>query len=243
MTNLKNSRAAELAVLAFACALPTVVTLAYFVWAEGSAVGAQQAIFGVAKLVQFALPVVWAGAICRERLAWPRWSPRGMLLGAIFGVAVAAALWAMYVTLLGAPVLDDALGPIRAKITSLGVDSRGGFLALGAFYAVCHSLLEEYYWRWFVFGRLARHVALGWAIGISAVAFAAHHVVVLWAYFSHAPTMALLLAACVAVGGACWAWLYHHARSIYAPWFSHLIVDAAIFTVGYHLARPLFQIE
>ena len=38
-----------------------------------------------------------------------------------------------------------------------------------------------------------------------------------------------------AVGGAYWAWLYNKTGSIYGPWASHLLIDAAIFAVGYDL--------
>jgi membrane protease YdiL (CAAX protease family) len=39
----------------------------------------------------------------------------------------------------------------------------------------------------------------------------------------------------VGAGGAVWSWLYHRTGSIYSPWISHLIIDAAIMAVGYDL--------
>ncbi|MGI9456942.1 MAG: CPBP family intramembrane glutamic endopeptidase [Aeoliella sp.] len=240
---MQESRAprSEIAILAFACILPTLVTLTYFVMAQASESSVQQAIFASTKLVQFGLPVVWVGLLCRERLRWPRPTWSGLALGLVFGLVVAGALWLLYQGLRGTALLDDALAPIRAKITDLAIDSAWRFAAVGVFYSLVHSLLEEYYWRWFVFGRLRHVVALLPAIAISAVAFSAHHVIVLWHYFSHSPIVAILLSACIAVGGAVWAWLYHRSESIYGPWLSHLCVDAAIFGVGYHLAKPLFS--
>ena len=41
----------------------------------------------------------------------------------------------------------------------------------------------------------------------------------------------------MAVGGAAWAWLYERTKSIYASWVSHLLVDAAIFVVGWDLVE------
>lgn len=236
-----TNRNAETAVLGIACVLPTLVTLVYFVWASGQAAGLQQAVYGIAKVVQFCLPVVWVGAVVRERLGWPRWNTRGVYIGLVFGVLVSLALWGLFFALSGSALLTSALESIQAKVSSLGVATPVRFLAMGVFYAAIHSLLEEYYWRWFVFGRLRRLVELRWAIAVSAVAFAAHHVVVLWAYFAHVPIVALLLAGCVAIGGAFWAWLYDRYGSLYSVWWSHLLVDAAIFTVGYFVARPLFS--
>jgi membrane protease YdiL (CAAX protease family) len=44
-----------------------------------------------------------------------------------------------------------------------------------------------------------------------------------------------LASAAVAVGGAMWAWLYQRSGSIYAPWLSHLLIDAAIFTIAFDM--------
>jgi membrane protease YdiL (CAAX protease family) len=49
-----------------------------------------------------------------------------------------------------------------------------------------------------------------------------------------------LFASGVAVGGAVWAWIYHQSRSLYGPWLSHCIVDAAVFLVGFDLVREQF---
>jgi hypothetical protein len=34
-----------------------------------------------------------------------------------------------------------------------------------------------------------------------------------------------------------WAWLYERTQSVWAPWLSHLVVDAAIYVIGYDLLR------
>ena len=125
---------------------------------------------------------------------------------------------------------------IRLKIEEFNAASPGRYTALASFLAVAHSLLEEYYWRWFVFGRLRRLVPLPAAIGLSSSAFMAHHVIVLGRFF---PTdfwsAAVPLSLCIAIGGAFWAWLYDRSGSIYATWISHLLVDAAIMAVGYDM--------
>ena len=50
-----------------------------------------------------------------------------------------------------------------------------------------------------------------------------------------------LFSVCVAVGGAMWAWLYERTGSLLGPWLSHLLVDAAIFAIGYDLVRHTFN--
>lgn len=226
--------------LAVACALPTLVTLAYFVWARGTASGTQQLIFLVVKVAQFSLPVVWVGWFCRERLGLPRWTNRGIGWGLAFGVAVGLAMGGLYWLLAETPLMATATEAIQQKIVELGLDRAWKFAALGTFYALLHSLLEEYYWRWFVFRRMRAHLSLGMAIGLSSLAFAAHHVVVLWHYFSHAPWAAAFFSLSVAVGGVFWAWLYEKVGSLFPCWISHLVVDAAIFLVGGAIAWPLW---
>ena len=108
-------------------------------------------------------------------------------------------------------------------------------------YALIHSFLEEYYWRWFVFDKLRDQLpSTGWAIFFSSIGFMAHHVIVVSFYFGATSFVTYLFCAGVAVGGAVWALLYHHYRSLIGPWVSHAFVDAAIFVIGYFIARDLF---
>ncbi len=102
---------------------------------------------------------------------------------------------------------------------------------------LAHSLLEEYYWRWFVFGQLRRLTTFLPAAVVSSLAFMAHHVVILAVYFPDYFVVAVLpFSLGIAVGGFVWAWLYERNGSVYAPWLSHLLVDAAIFVIGWDLA-------
>lgn len=232
---------AELLVLVVACILPTLVTLIYFVWAKESPSSTQQLIYSVAKLVQFSLPIAWVAWVERDALRRPRLGGPGVGAGILLGLAIGGAMWGLYLLLADSPVMSQAIAPIQEKISEVGLASVWRFAAVGVFYSLVHSLLEEYYWRWFVYGRFKRIVALGLATFISSIAFALHHIVVLWNYFSHAPLVAVLFSAGVAVGGALWAELYRRSGSLAGPWVSHLLVDAAIFSIGMHMAWPLLS--
>jgi len=226
----------------FALVLPTFVTLAYFVWAEGLPEGLQQTIFLFAKILQFGFPIFWVWMIQRHRpRPWPI-SLRGSALGIVFGLTVLVAALALYHGWLkSAPFFITGSAPIQEKIAALGIDAAWKFAALGVFYSLCHSLLEEYYWRWFVFDQLKRLVPLWPAIVISALGFMAHHILVLGTFFGMTSPITWLLSAAVATGGLFWAWLYHRSGSLLGPWLSHLLIDAAIFIIGYDVARALFM--
>ena len=104
------------------------------------------------------------------------------------------------------------------------------------FLAGVHSLMEEYYWRWFVFRELKGLLAPGAAIALSSLAFMAHHVIILWIYLpGRFLTAVVPFSLCVALGGAAWAWLYERSGTLYTPWLSHLLVDVAILAVGYEM--------
>jgi uncharacterized protein len=169
-----------------------------------------------------------------QRPRWPAAMSCGMMLGLGMGAAVSGIMLAAYFGgLAHSDFFARAAEVLRNKLPAFGIDSPRRMIALGVFYSAIHSLLEEYYWRWFVFGQLRRLVPLSAAIVVSSLAFMGHHVIVLSIYLPW--PWAAAASACVAVGGAMWAWLYQRSGSLYAPWVSHLLIDAAIFAIGYEM--------
>lgn len=138
-------------------------------------------------------------------------------------------------------IFSEGEGVIRQKISAMELDQPWKFISLGVFYSLFHSLLEEYYWRWFVFGQLRRLVPFWPAVVISSLGFMAHHVVVVGAYFGMASRETWLISFSIATGGVFWAWLYQRSGSLVGPWLSHLLVDSAIFAIGYEIARELIE--
>lgn len=236
---------ATAAVLLFAMLWPTVAAVGYFVGlasdegTAGASNAAFQAFYAGSKVVQFALPIVWLGLWQGQKLRPGRPSFAGLRFGLAFGLLVAGAMLTLYFGPLRDTAMFAALAPrLRAKLADFGAATPARFALLGCFLTLVHSLLEEYYWRWFVFGELQRLIPVGAAIVLSGFAFMAHHVVVLASYVPNALFM-LSLSLGVAVGGMVWAWLYHRTGSIWSAWLSHLFIDAAIMVIGYDIAfRP-----
>lgn len=233
-------------VLVFAMCFPGVMAWVYFVAlaqtrsADGRPGAGAFSAYLLSKIVQFGLPLVWVGSFERHRLrpAVPRFN--GLALGLSFGLVVAALIVSVYHGLLAdSQVLAATPARIRDKLILFHADTPARYLLLGVFIAGIHSLLEEYYWRWFVFGELRRRIPLGPAIGLSSLAFMAHHVIVLAVYFPQSFfTAAVPFSLCVAAGGAVWAWLYQRTGTIYSSWISHLVIDVAILAVGYEMVFP-----
>jgi membrane protease YdiL (CAAX protease family) len=228
--------------VAFALVFPTVITWIYFSALREHPSFLQQSAYLVGKVIQFGFPLVWVAVWRLQRLSWLPRRPREFALGIAFGIVVAAAMLGLYfLALKPAGFFQGPDEKIREKVAGLGLTETWKYAALGIFYALAHSLLEEYYWRWFVFGQLRRLVATPWAIAVSSLGFMSHHVLLLATFFGWQSPATWLFAAAVGVGGAIWAWLYERSQSLLVPWIGHCLVDAAIFALGYDLAREIMH--
>ena len=159
--------------------------------------------------------------------------------GIAMGLAVSAAMFAIY-RFFPASVLAELETKLTAKVFQFSITSWPSYLALSVFYAFCHSFLEEYYYRWFIFGQVRHVTKLVPSMVISGLAFMGHHVIVLATFFGMS-SLTIFLSLSIAVGGMIWAWQYEKSKSLIGPWISHLLVDAGIFAIGYDvLVRAAF---
>ena len=237
MTESTSTRR-DIAAIVFALTFPTLVTWVYFILLAESAAGLQLAAKSIGMVIQIGFPLFWFICVQKQRLSWSRLKRDGLLFGGLFGLAIVAVMFGAYHLWLKPSGAFAAAAPsVIEKVKGMGIDSTAKFAALSVFYAVLHSLLEEYYWRWFVFAQLRRVTALGPAIAISALGFMAHHVIVLSVFFGGGSFLSLFFSLGVAVGGVAWAWLYHRSRSLFGPWLSHALVDAGIFLVGFEIVK------
>lgn len=235
---LETSRGAHAAALAFVLLFPTAATWVWFVALAGDP--SVQAIYGVAKVLQFAFPVLWVVAVQRQSIRFSMPSGRGIGLGIAFGVAVVGVTVVLYLAFLkGHPLLADAPEEIGAKLADFRADTPARFLVLAAFYSLIHSFLEEYYWRWFAFGQLRRVIPVSTAVALSSVAFMSHHVIVVGMFLKPNWLAVGFFSLCVGVGGAFWAWLYQRSDSLAAPWLSHVVIDAGLMLLGYEMVWGL----
>jgi CAAX protease family protein len=221
-----------LPVLLFALAFPSVMTWLYF----GQDTPAAKAIYSLAKVIQFSLPLAWWLVADRSRLRWAKPSWKEVWPGVVFGLVVALAIVGLYCGWLKQhPMMESLVQRSRAKASAFGLTSPLLFLSFAVFLSLIHALLEEYYWRAFVFAELRAIMPLSAAVAISALGFAAHHVIVLAEYLPGRFWTAVVPGSlAVAAGGAVWALLYRRF-GIYSSWLSHALVDAALMFVGYDL--------
>lgn len=226
------------ALLAFGLVYPTLLTIVYFMVLADFPASVQQAVYAIGKIFQFGFPAVYVVCLGHGKPRWSRPSTQGVGVGLGFGILVLVAMLLLYYFWLKSGVHVQILQPrVVQKIKDLGLHSFGKYAATGVFYALVHSLLEEYYWRWFVFGQLRGRTSVAVSIAISSLGFMAHHVVLLAVFLGWNSPLAYGMAGGVGIGGAVWAWIYARSGSLLAPWLSHAVVDAAIFWIGFDLAR------
>ena len=160
----------------------------------------------------------------------------GLAIG--FGLIIMAGTFGLYFLVLKqSGLFDGTAEKLAAWLAKFHANTPEFFLVMALFISVLHSLLEEYYWRWFVLGRLRRYLPLGVALVIGSLAFMAHHVFVLAYYFPGRFWLAAVpFSLCVAAGGLVWGWLYARYQNLYATWLSHIMADAAFMIVGYDMA-------
>lgn len=245
---MRESRSTCMAGVTIAMVVPTLVTWVYFDLLSGYPERIQQAAYSIGKLFQFGFPICWIGFWLRHKswdggplsaFAAEAHMTRGKSIawGVVFGVFVVAAMFVIFRFVIHPDMIQTLGSEAVARVKGFSVDSSWKFLLLGLFYAIVHSFLEEYYFRWFIFGQLRRLISPLPAMLVSGLAFMSHHVIILALYFNGLSMETVMLSLAIAIGGVVWAWQYERSKSLLGPWISHLVIDAGIFLIGYDMVK------
>ncbi|MEM7681832.1 MAG: CPBP family intramembrane glutamic endopeptidase [Planctomycetota bacterium] len=246
---MTRPRAALLALVLLA-PIPLLGAATAMVWFPESA--AAKALFALAKVLLMLAPLAWLLKVDKTKPGLPRWHgdpasdlrgfrgfrrfrQSGMLAAHLTGGAIFLAIAVAYY---GFAQHWIDVGPMREKIVQMGLDNLWLYLAGALYWCTINSLLEEYFWRWFIFSCLRDVLpkstfGITTAIVLCALLFTAHHVVALSVYFDWTTT--LLASAGVFIGGTTWSLLYLRYRNIWACYVSHVYPDVIIFFIGYQL--------
>ena len=218
--------------LAPAMILPLVAALGYFVILDGGT--AAQILYAGGKAFVVAWP--WIALRFVLRRPWPRFRVldrghgRAAAQGLGVGLLLVAALVLLMVTPLGG-LVERSAPAIAGKADALGI--REHFWAFAIFLSLANSLLEEIYWRWFLFGNLRRLLPPWPAHLLAGAAFAAHHFVVALKFFP--VPLGLAAGAAVGAGGVLWSRMMERQGSLAGAWVCHAVVDLGIMGIGYRL--------
>jgi hypothetical protein len=214
--------------------LPFFASILYYVLLAGTLTATL--IYVGTKILTVAWPVAANHVLGQPSLmSWRWWRPRryrAVLPAALgTGCMLGGLIVAAYLLTPAGDYVNQFAAQIRVKVGQMGLTTPQRYVAFCVCLSVFHSLIEEFFWRWFIFGHLRRVTTPRAAWIAASMAFAAHHFVVLACYFP-APAV-LLLGTCVALGGALWCFLYARQRTLVGCWISHGLVDVGICLVGY----------
>lgn len=114
--------------------------------------------------------------------------------------------------------------------TNLNVN-KDNFVFVAIYISLINSLLEEFFFRGFIFLNLKRFISRKFAYIISAFAFASYHVAIMANWFN--PALFLLAMTGLFIGGLIFNYLNDKSSNIYGSWLVHMMANFAINTVGF----------
>ena len=225
-----TERGRALVALIMIAPVPAVSALiaAFVPGVKGEPLG--RVLYLVAKLWIVLMPVLWLLIVDRGRLSMSPARLGGLRTGLLLGVTIFIAIFLAYYVF-GRVWIDPIT--VRAAAGGKGLDRLWLYLPAVCGLSLVNALVEEYVWRWFVFRKCAILIGSAGAVFLAASLFTLHHIVSLRAHTGWDVT-ALGSAGCF-VGGVIWSWMYLRYRSIWPGYVSHILADAAIYLIGWHL--------
>jgi membrane protease YdiL (CAAX protease family) len=220
--------------LAIALSLQTIAAISYYSGIFAPAIN--QALYTATKIGLLVIPLIFWWAFMRQqpdpflrfRLLPATQRMRTALQGVGIGLIAAIIIFIAY--LFSADYLTSLAPQLQEKAAQLGLNTLPKFIVFSLFLSLIHSLLEEYYWRWFAFAALHRITPTKIAHTVAAMAFAAHHFVILYFMFS-VPVMLIFGLPIIAMA-VFWSYSFEKTGNLLIAWISHIIIDLIIMAIG-----------
>lgn len=154
---------------------------------------------------------------------------QGVLFSVLLGLGVYAVILGGYALI--SPYFD--FSAIAGNLTQNAGVTKNNFLYVSLYISFVNSLLEELFFRGFLFTNLTAHRGRTFAHLFSAILFALYHVAMMIGWFS--PALFLLVLAGLALGGWIFNRLNEKLQTIFGSWLTHMFANFAINTIGFLL--------
>lgn len=158
-----------------------------------------------------------------------RFQKRNFLIALGLGVA-------LYLLILGAYAVAGRFFDFSGIVDSLSENAgvtKENFLFVSLYISFVNSLLEEFFFRGFLFANLKNLTTRRFGYLFSAGAFALYHMGMLRGWFS--PVLYILVMAGLIAGGVIFNFLNEKQGTIYTSWLVHMFANFAINTIGFRL--------
>lgn len=155
--------------------------------------------------------------IIKTRGLWP-----GIALGifSFVAVIVAYAVLAQYIDL--SNIVDELQ-------TKLGITPLN-FIFVALYITLVNSLLEEYFFRNFIFLRVFNEGKIWVAYVYSSLLFALYHMAIFAQWFT--PSLTLLCLLGLFLVGLVYCYINSKAENFFNSWIAHVFADSAIILIG-----------
>lgn len=154
-------------------------------------------------------------------------SKRKLFISIFLGLLVYIIILSSYLILKG--LID--LNIIKNMLAKNLKVTKDNFIFVALYISFINSLLEEFFFRGFIFLSLKKIIISRYAYIISALAFAIYHVAIMGSWFS--PIIFLLAMIGLFVGGIIFNFLNEYSLNIYSSWLVHMMANFAINTIGF----------
>ena len=158
-----------------------------------------------------------------------RFQRKGFLSALLLGLGVYGVILGGYFLVRN---FYDFSGIAGTLSQNAGVN-RDNFLFVSLYISFVNSLLEEFFFRGFLFMNLKPSPGKGFAHGFSSILFAAYHVAMMVGWFS--PWLFALVMAGLAIGSVIFNTMNEKLGAIYPSWLTHMFANFAINTIGFML--------
>lgn len=160
----------------------------------------------------------------------PGGSPlQGLVWGAVSGALLFLVIFLFF--LFTGPVFLSKEN-ISGYLSSVGYDGRM-FVRLAVYFIFFNSVVEELFWRGFIYGHFRKALGPGPSAAWVSFFFVQYHFLTVWLIFS--PYAALLFTPFLFAASAFWCFLREKTGSVYGVIVSHLLADLAVMAVYYRL--------
>lgn len=140
----------------------------------------------------------------------------------------------VYIIILGAYLLLKRFIDLNSIKNILGENlkvNKDNFIFVALYISFVNSLLEEFFFRGFIFLNLNKLIKSKHAYFISAFAFAIYHVAIMGSWFN--PLIFVFAMIGLVIGGVIFNYLNVSNSNIYSSWLVHMMANFAINTVGF----------
>lgn len=125
------------------------------------------------------------------------------------------------------------INSITEKINELASINLGNIIFIGLYIIIFNSILEEYFWRSFIFEELHKIIKPSLAYVISAIAFSFHHVIFFYNWFT--PLFFILITIGLVGYALIMNYVWNKYKDLFTCWLPHAMVDVIQIFIAYQV--------